>query len=143
VRQMWGIWQVPIYYMDNLDFTRKRFWPERAEEPFSLALIESALHDDGLYVFDFHPIHLLLNTPNAGWYSAVRERFLQGESTARLRYEGSGARWFYGKLLGAMSASACRSTTIIAGLRSLTNEDPIPRDPIALGYDFNERLLGF
>ena len=31
IRQMWGIWQVPIYYADNLDFSRKRFWPESSE----------------------------------------------------------------------------------------------------------------
>jgi hypothetical protein len=143
VRQMWGIWQVPIYYMDNLDFSRKRFWPERVEEPFSHSLIDNALNDDGLYVFDFHPIHLLLNSPDAGWYSAVRSHFLRGESTAVLRYAGLGARSFYDKLIAAMQAGGCTSVTIIAGLRGLTNEESVPRDPKALGYEFNETRLGF
>ena len=143
IRQMWGIWHVPIYYMDNLDFSRKRFWPERNEEPFASSLIENALNDDGLYVFDFHPIHLLLNSPDADWYSDVRSRFLEGESTAALRYAGFGTRSFFDNLVTAMRAKDCVSVTAIAGLRAFTHEDLVPRNPRALRYEFKETRLGF
>ena len=48
---------MPIYYMDNMDFSSGCFWKEGAGKPFSDTMIETALGDDGIYVFDFHPIH--------------------------------------------------------------------------------------
>ena len=55
--------------MDNMDFSRHRFCPESEEKPFNRSLIDTACRSDGVYVFDFHPIHLLLNTqiPNTTW----------------------------------------------------------------------------
>src|SRR5262249_1423443 len=81
-RNLWGIWQVPIFYMDNLDFSRSRFWPNWRENAFSPSLIQTSLNGDGCCVFDFHPIHLLLNTPNPDFYSHVRDRFQSVEPLA-------------------------------------------------------------
>lgn len=130
--QMWGIWDVPIYYADNLDFSRKRFWPERNEQPFASSLIENALNDEGLYVFDFHPIHLLLNSPDPDWYAAIRDRFLAGDRTAALRYPGYGAGSFFDGLIAAMRDRNCASVSIIDGLRAFTHADLAPRDPKTL-----------
>jgi hypothetical protein len=142
IRQMWGIWQVPIYYADNLDFSRKRFWPESSERPFAESLIETAVNDNGLYVFDFHPIHLLLNSPDADWYSGIRDRFLRGEPTSALRYAGYGARSFFDSLIAAMRDKNCTSLSIIEGLQAFTQEVHKPRDIKALRELFDERRLG-
>ena len=142
IRQMWGIWQVPIYYADNLDFSRKRFWPEISEQPFAESLISTAMNDDGLYVFDFHPIHLLLNSPDADWYSQFRDRFLSGEPTSALRYDGYGARSFFDSLIAAMRIKKCASVSIIEGLQAFTQDGHDRRDVKALREQFDETRLG-
>jgi Polysaccharide deacetylase len=141
-RHMWGIWHVPIYYMDNLDFSRRRFSPERGETPFAAELIAQAVAADGFHVFDFHPIHLLLNSPDPDWYMSVRDRFLAGQPVSGLRHDGYGARSFFDDLLAAMLAGEMTSVKIIDGLREYTGELPLvpAADP---GYRFDERRLGF
>jgi len=141
-RHLWGVWHVPIYYMDNLDFSRNRFAPERQEQPFAPSLIETACQPDGLYVFDFHPIHLMLNTPNPDWYAARRGRFLAGEKIASIRYDGYGARSFFDELTAAMKVSNQISLPIIEGLYAFLGERPEPRDPKSLPYAFDEARLG-
>ena len=112
-RQAWGLWHVPIYYMDNLDFTAARFWPD-APEPFERPLIERALADDGVYVFAFHPIHLLLNSPNAETYFELRERWRRGEPLSDIRHGGYGTMSFYQELINAMADDVVSSTIVDA-----------------------------
>ena len=33
-RHPWGVWELPIYYMDNMDFWMCKNWPESDHEPF-------------------------------------------------------------------------------------------------------------
>lgn len=141
-RHLWGVWHVPIYYMDNLDFSRSRFFPNSKEKPFARSLIENACRPDGLYVFDFHPIHLVLNTPNPEWYMTKREAFLAGERVAALRYEGYGARSFFDDLVVAMREAQCESLPIVKGLRAFVGGELEPRDPTKLSYRFDETRLG-
>ena len=101
-REPWGIWHMPVYYMDNMDFSRPRFWPDAGQVPFSSEVIDTALADDGVYVFDFHPIHLLLNSTSADAYFERRDAFLRGERLETLRCEGRGARTFYDELCAKM-----------------------------------------
>jgi hypothetical protein len=114
-RQAWGLWHVPIYYMDNLDFSAPRFWPD-APAPFSPEVIESALADDGLYVFGFHPIHLLLNSPDAETYFRLREGWRRGEAIADLRFDGYGTCSFYDDLVAAMDAAGVSTVSIADAL---------------------------
>lgn len=109
---MWGIWQMPIYYMDNLDLSQPRFWPSANKAVMSSDIIARALEVPGTYVFDFHPIHLLLNTPDPATYSALRGRFLDGESSEILRYRGRGAHSFFCELIEAMDKKGFRSVSI-------------------------------
>lgn len=103
-RQAWGLWHVPVFYMDNLDFSASRFWPS-APAPFDLSLIEQAITGDGVYVFAFHPIHVLLNSPNAETYLSLRDRWKRGESIDDLRFPGRGTHDFYRSLIAAMEQS--------------------------------------
>ena len=102
-RHAWGVWHLPIYYMDNLDFSATKFWPDWDQEPFGSGLIERAIEVPGMYVFDFHPVHLLMNTPHADYYLEQRDRFLEGVPVEKLCYSGYGTRGFFKDLVGAMT----------------------------------------
>lgn len=114
-RHCWGVWQMPIYYMDNLDFSRAHFWRD-GSSPFASSLIEKALNDDGVYVFDFHPIHLLLNTDSTDWYFRHRERFLNGEPVEQLTGQNFGVRNFYEALLEQMAMNGANSLSMDVAL---------------------------
>ena len=114
-RQAWGLWHVPIHYMDNLDFSAQRFWPD-AQPPFSPEVIESALAGDGVYVFAFHPIHVMLNSPDAETYFVLRERWRRGEAVSELRFKGYGTHSFYLDLLEAMDTAGAASVSIAEAL---------------------------
>jgi len=112
-REAWGLWQMPIFYMDNADFSWSRFWADADHEPFASNIIDTALSDaDGVYVFDFHPIHLLLNSVSADAYLERREAFLAGAPLGALRCRGRGARTFYDDLCAQMHAAGLRSLTM-------------------------------
>lgn len=116
-RQTWGNWHLPVYYMDNLDFSGPRFYPD-APAPFSRELITRSLAGDGIYVYAFHPIHLLLNSPNAETYFELRERWHRGEPVESLRFDGYGTRSFYDELIGAMGRAGFRSAALADGLEA-------------------------
>jgi hypothetical protein len=105
VRHAWGLWHLPIYYMDNLDFSATRFWGNAADSPFRAELIDAAVAGDGLFVFDFHPIHLALNSPSADEYFVRRELFERGALVDDVRYDGRGSLTFYLELIEAMEAA--------------------------------------
>jgi hypothetical protein len=117
-RDPWGIWQMPIFYMDNLDFSLPRFWPGIDHRPFEPRLIDVALRDDGIYVFDFHPVHLLLNSDSAEAYLASRDAFLAGAPVDELRRPGVGARAFYELLIARMAQTGVRSVRMRDALRA-------------------------
>lgn len=118
VRHPWGVWHFPIFYMDNMDFSSPCFWGEEADGPFSERMIETALGDDGIYVFDFHPVHLLLNTPDRNHYFAARDRFKAGEALEGLAYPGSGTRSFYDRLCRAMQRQGRESLSLDQALEA-------------------------
>ncbi len=129
-REAWGLWHVPIYYMDNMDFSFSDFWPEEPAAPFARELLEAAVGEDGLYVFDFHPVHLLLNTSSAKEYLSRRDMFLAGEPTAAIRSPGYGSRDFYDELVALMDEAGIGSVTISDALEAATREavPPARRD---------------
>lgn len=112
IREPWGVWQLPIYYMDNADFSARRWWGDAAGNPFSDTLIEAALTGEGLYVFAFHPVHLLLNTPTPEHYLARRDAFVAGERAESLRFEGLGAAVFFERLRDALLEQRSESVAL-------------------------------
>jgi hypothetical protein len=109
-RLPWGVWHLPIYYMDSLDLGRSQFQPAGDNRVFDELLIERATSAGGLYVFDFHPIHLLLNTPNLEFYIAARAELRAGAQIEALRHPGRGAASFFGALCDRMRACGLAST---------------------------------
>lgn len=119
-RHAWGVWQMPIYYMDNLDFSHKRFWVDSAHQPFATSLIETALKGDALYIFDFHPIHLMLNSHSAESYFERRNAFKRGEDVHALRCPEPGVHDFFRRLTEKMRQAGARSIGIGEALDTWT-----------------------
>ena len=125
-REAWGVWHVPIYYMDNMDFSFGDFWPDAAAGPFGRELLEVATRDPGTYVFDFHPIHLMLNSTSAEEYFARRDRFIAGEPLEALRCEGYGAGDYYADLVALMGEANLESVGISDALAAATRAGASP-----------------
>lgn len=102
-RQPWGIWELPIYYMDSMDFTMSMNWPSLGHKPFSTDLIDKCLESDSLYVFDFHPLHIALNTSDFNQYQSVKPKILARKTSPfNLAIKGKGTRSFFEELLNKM-----------------------------------------
>jgi hypothetical protein len=112
-REAWGLWQLPIYYMETLDLAYTERWPDRdGHRPFSAELIDHAIETDDVCVFDFHPIHLLINSESVSGYESRRDAFLAGAPVEEIRHRGKGARSFYDRLIGEMDAAGLVSVPL-------------------------------
>ncbi len=111
-REAWGLWHLPIFYMDTLDISFARHWPDSSHKPFSRELLETAGSGDGIYVFAFHPIHLLLNSGSPDTYLAGRDEFISGTPLERIRSEAYGAGDFYLDLIELMETNRLESFTL-------------------------------
>jgi hypothetical protein len=73
-------------------------------------VIRVALEEDGLFVFDFHPLHIALNTRNHSDYVTVKERIVNDRvSPFELAFRGRGVRSFFLELCSAMGDHGCYS----------------------------------
>ena len=122
-RHPWGIWELPIYYMDNMDFWFNKNWPELEHKPFSNTIINKAMADESLYVFDFHPIHIALNTRCSDDYTNAKQRITdEGICPFDLSFDGYGVRSFFMDLCHEMSANNIISRTLSESLEHYTCE---------------------
>ena len=112
-RHPWGIWELPIYYMDNMDFWMSKNWTEFNHKPFNKKLIARAIEDiESLYVFDLHPLHIALNTRTHEDYSLVKSQVVnQGACPFELRFQGRGTAVFFEELCEQMERSGQKSFT--------------------------------
>lgn len=111
-RHPWGVWELPIYYMDNMDFWMSKNWPELRHRPFDHRVIDRALGSDALFVFDFHPLHIALNSGSHEFYSSVKARIIEGgESPFDLRAPGRGTADFFAELCVAMRRANVQSVS--------------------------------
>ncbi len=111
-RHPWGIWELPIYYMDNMDFWMAKNWPQDKHIPFSRSVIDNAINGESLFVFDFHPLHIALNTRNHEDYGSVKNKIASdGVSPFDLRFPGNGVQEFFKELCLQMSRANQRSYT--------------------------------
>lgn len=131
-RQPWGLWELPIYYMESMDFTFSHNWPDLAHEAFDPRLIARSLGEPGLFVYDFHPLHVILNTSSYAQYQAVREELVSGRRSAfETRFAGRGARDFYLELVEQMDAQgqesvACCEVPLAACWESAESNSALP-----------------
>jgi hypothetical protein len=121
VKHAWGLWHLPIYYMDNLDFSANRFWGD-GSTPFDTNLFSPSFNDDGIYVWAFHPIHIMVNSPGPEEYFARREAFEAGAPLGDVRYDGYGTADYFRDLCDAMSAGRVSSVTMEHALAATVGE---------------------
>lgn len=111
-RHPWGLWELPIYYMDNMSFWFTHNWPELYHNPFDPCFIEHALSSDSLFVFDFHPLHIALNTTSPEEYQAKKHLFLKDrQNPFDLASNAYGTRNFFLDLCSAMLSANRKSLT--------------------------------
>jgi hypothetical protein len=110
------VWQIPIYYMDTFDISRQMFWKVNETPPFDKTLILQALATEGIYVFDFHPVHVMLNTPHPHFYFSTRERYRAGETYQQLRYQGYGVGIFFQELCDQLRVAEVQSVRMAEAL---------------------------
>jgi hypothetical protein len=111
-RYPWGIIEVPICYMDNMDLAYPNIL--RSHTPLNEAFLVEAISSDLPFVFDFHPLHILLNTTSPRAYAEWWAMGCPDDYTC----EGVGVRSYFEKLTSMLNQtnSRCRS------LRSLVNQ---------------------
>ncbi len=105
-RYPWGIYEYPIFYMDNMDFNSGLFFNDH--EKFSKNIIEYSLKTDKVFIFDFHPIHLLLNSPDQNFYN----KWFNLGRPKEMRYSGYGTLSFFNDLNREMEKSKIKSKSI-------------------------------
>ena len=128
LRHPWGIWELPLYYMDNMDFWMCENWPTLGHKPFAESIIDAAVSSDNLFVFDFHPLHIALNSSDHKEYQAAKP-FILGDpaiSPFTLANSKPGTRDFFERLCYAMKMSKLRSHTLSEALAHYC-ENPSPQ----------------
>lgn len=78
-----GLIRVPYFWEDDLHAAESPHWRP-----------EIYVSRPGLRVFDFHPIHLFLNTPAPDLYGAARPHLHDAATLEKMRHKGIGPRSF-------------------------------------------------
>lgn len=98
-RKAWGIWEIPISYMDNQDMWWGKNWNDTYNSTFDCRFLEKAVKSRHAYVFDFHPLHILLNSNSPEDYYLKRDK-LKGGSVHPLASDITyGVRNYFEQLL--------------------------------------------
>ena len=122
IRQPWGLWELPVYYMDNMDFWYQQVWPELGHKPFHPDVIRKAFDSDSLFVFAFHPLHVVLNTRSLKDYNSVRERIYAGkESPFDMAFPGRGSLTFFEELIDMANTKGEEFNSCRGALEAVVN----------------------
>lgn len=89
-----GLVRVPYFWEDDVAFARSD----------GSTNMEILTHLPGLKVFDFHPIHVFLNTEDADRYERTRPLHRRPGELLEHRCRGRGTRTIFQELLGAIAA---------------------------------------
>ena len=87
-----NIVELPLYFMD-------RFYLEMTEPKTDFSLKALKLNQPGLKIFDFHPIHLALNTPNQKYYEKQKKHYQAPAKLKKHVFLGQGTRTLYNQLI--------------------------------------------
>lgn len=82
----------PLFHMD-------RFYLEMTEPKTDFGLKKFSLGKPGLKIFDFHPIHLTLNTPSQKYYEKHKINYKNIFKLKKTTYKGRGTRTLYDNLI--------------------------------------------
>lgn len=107
LRHVSGITRFPTFWGDFTHFTN------RADD-WDLERYLPAILSPGLKVFNFHPINVATNVPNAAFYQTIRTRTgtLSAADIKDVRYQGPGVRTFLVALLDLLKARGLKCYTL-------------------------------
>ena len=93
--ELWnGLYRIPYFWEDDIQI----IYQNRNMDKFG-SLRDLPLTTNGLQVFDFHPIHIFLNTENIYRYEKTRTYHQQPEKLIEYKYSGFGTRSAFKMLL--------------------------------------------
>lgn len=105
----WGIYELPIRFMDNTNIwahERTKLNPNQ----LAYSIIEYAINSQEVFCFDFHPIHLLLNTSKFSEYEVWRK-----QGNPEIKWNTScpsyGVRSFYLDLISSIRRNNVKTAT--------------------------------
>ncbi len=107
LRHVSGITRFPVFWSDLAHAT------DRAGD-WDLQRYAPAVFSPGLKVFNFHPIHVAVNTPNDAHYQTIRTRVgsLSAAEIEQVRHKGPGVRTFLISLLEQLRTRGTRCHTL-------------------------------
>jgi hypothetical protein len=98
-----GTVQFPVYWMDDIWFRRD------GKEPS----IPDLLHESGLKVFDFHPPHVVFNTPSSEYYLDHKDLYWNDDPDVNsIQYSGYGVRDVFVALLEYIDTHSIETYTL-------------------------------
>ncbi|MCA9578859.1 MAG: hypothetical protein R3B40_01590 [Polyangiales bacterium] len=95
--------EMPIYYMDHIDMMGGLTGFDIRGLPLS---------QPGLKVFDFHPIHVFMNTPSEAFYAENRAYQRDPDALLARRYQGKGVRTIFEQLLDHVAGGSVTHSTL-------------------------------
>jgi hypothetical protein len=108
----WGLYEVPIYYMDNMSIWAKK----NKLGPYftNLEYLAEAMSTENSLVFDFHPIHIALNTKSVSDYEFKKDLVLrENVDPWELGDSGKGVRSFFEQVLNQVLNSSVQHQTLL------------------------------
>jgi hypothetical protein len=95
-----GLVRVPHSFEDDLYLLSRSNCDSTNAVSISTHVSESFMSDHKFQVFDFHPIHIFLNSENLDRYESTREIHRIPEQLIKNRFTGDGTRSAFKKILG-------------------------------------------
>jgi len=116
-----GLVRFPVFLEDDVYFRREKL--------SGIAPIERLLKTPGLKVFNFHPVHICLNTPNIDFYNGAKENL--NKDWKGLVYGGKGILTFLNELLKFVKSNPGLGTFYLDDLYSALTDLPPKKVPSA------------
>lgn len=121
VMTSWGIAELPISYMDNQDFWMERNWAGKHEK-FSESILKNALNSPEIFLFDFHPLHIALNTSSIEDYAAKKQEIsFKSRNPWSLSSSEYGVRNYFEEILSQISEMRVETKTCIDVIQGSLN----------------------
>ncbi len=103
-----NILQIPMFFMDDIHTIMSA--EVGIKDCFSIDCLNLA--SQGLMVFDFHPIHLFLNTPSIEYYHKYKKFYHNPDKLNNVRCNGNGTETLFDNLLSFISDHRIKSYTL-------------------------------
>lgn len=99
--------EMPIFYMDRLHFDEPRFY----KKGFSINSMD--LNSAGLKVFDFHPIHIFINTNKVDLYQKAKRYYHESKLLEQFKNKNKGIGTYFSDLLQYIVSTGTKTYTLL------------------------------